>query len=172
METRASRTTSGSSLRSQPIPFKVTALPRTVLLSHTRKKQTKEDRIHTWRGTMFTRSLGPHHAGGATESQACSFPSRNCCLGCARPSAASTGGLSHPGMYEHHLFTPLIVQGSRDLLNSRELWTLSKSVPPVVQPLFAAAHGSSMLACTFCSVHCLLFLACWSLLHVAVWPSP
>lgn len=88
---------------------------------------------------MFTCSLRPYHAGGATSSQACSFPSRNCCLGCARPSAASTGGLGHPGMYDRRLFTPLIVRGSRDLLNSRELWTLSKSVPAVAQPLFAAA---------------------------------
>lgn len=72
LETRASRTTSGSSLRSPPIPFKVTALPRMTVLTHTGKKQIKEDRTHTWRGTMCTRSHRSYQAGGATASQACS----------------------------------------------------------------------------------------------------
>lgn len=112
---------------------------------------------------MFTRSLRPCHAGGATMSQACSFPSRNCCLGCARPLAASTGGLSHPGMSDHRLFTPLIVRGSRDLLNSRNCGLGLSLSPRGPAPPCRGMAGSSMLACTLCSVHCLLLLACRSL---------
>lgn len=44
----------------------------------------------------------PHWWGRCEPSKL--FPGRNGCLGCALPLAASTGGLSHSGMYDHLSF--------------------------------------------------------------------